>query len=180
MPLVIVSHGLNGCRSLHSAFCTELASEGFIVVSIEHRFFRANLTMIVRTWKMKDALLLVLSFSGMYHYLLTYIWRLLSSFIGLDLYFDPCYQISIHLKVPFRKFKKIYSLLKSTGLSSDLFDLSRDGSASASFIIDETGTDIEIQYSMKDTAIMDDSDEVKVKMRQMQVAFACSLLFTHF
>ncbi|KAF9520716.1 hypothetical protein BS47DRAFT_1374626 [Hydnum rufescens UP504] len=36
-PLVIFSHGLAGGRAMYSHFCAELASEGYIVLAVEHR-----------------------------------------------------------------------------------------------------------------------------------------------
>ena len=36
-PLVIFSHGLSGTRTTYSAYCSNLASHGQIVVGIEHR-----------------------------------------------------------------------------------------------------------------------------------------------
>ncbi|KAG8956738.1 hypothetical protein FRC04_000216 [Tulasnella sp. 424] len=36
-PLVVFSHGLGGTRNTYSQFCSNLASEGYVVLSLEHR-----------------------------------------------------------------------------------------------------------------------------------------------
>jgi platelet-activating factor acetylhydrolase len=36
-PLVIFSHGLAGTRTTYSQYCSALASEGYVVLSIEHK-----------------------------------------------------------------------------------------------------------------------------------------------
>ena len=36
-PVVVVSHGMGGMRTAHTALCSELASHGFVLACVEHR-----------------------------------------------------------------------------------------------------------------------------------------------
>jgi platelet-activating factor acetylhydrolase len=35
-PLVLFSHGLAGTRNTYSQYCSALASEGYVVIAVEH------------------------------------------------------------------------------------------------------------------------------------------------
>ena len=36
-PVVVVSHGMTGMRTVHTALCSELASHGYVLACVEHR-----------------------------------------------------------------------------------------------------------------------------------------------
>lgn len=46
-PVVIFSHGLGGTRFAYSSVCAEIASNGFIVVALEHRDQSASFTYTI-------------------------------------------------------------------------------------------------------------------------------------
>ncbi|KAG8233113.1 hypothetical protein J437_LFUL012539, partial [Ladona fulva] len=54
-PVVIVSHGMAGARFAHSALGMELASNGFVVASVEHRDGSASATYHFQSPKEREA-----------------------------------------------------------------------------------------------------------------------------
>ena len=46
LPLVVFSHRLTSIRGLYSVFCAQLASEGFVVAAVEHRFIYLSFSLL--------------------------------------------------------------------------------------------------------------------------------------
>ena len=49
-PVVIVSHGLGGHRAIHSIICCELASQGYVVLAVEHADGTASASRLARKY----------------------------------------------------------------------------------------------------------------------------------
>ena len=38
LPVILFSHGVSGMRTINSAICCDLASHGYLIAAIEHRY----------------------------------------------------------------------------------------------------------------------------------------------